>query len=255
MERLGRKPFQGVTNIIRFNWHYYVIALAVIVIAILVQRFLPDPIRIISAVVLLLAFLSIAISLVASWYIYDYSGLYTLNWLDELNIGPDNQLVNINAGFDETSYLLKVKYPGCHLEVFDFYDPAKHTEISIERARKAYPAYPGTETITTSKIPLKENLADYIFLVLAAHEIRNDEERILFFRQVENVLKTNGKIIVVEHQRDIYNFMAYNIGFFHFFSTKTWKNTFNGAKLTIDKEFKITSFISAFVLTKNGTAT
>ena len=226
----------------------------VIGIAIIAQLLFPTSIKIIIFPILILAVLNVIISLIASWYIYDYSGLYTLNWLDNLNIGSNKQLVNINAGFDETSHLLKEKYADCNLLVFDFYDPSKHTEISIERARKAYPAYPGTEIITTNHIRLKENSIDYVFLVLAAHEIRNNEERIMFFSQLKKILSVTGKIIIVEHQRDMYNFMAYNFGFFHFFSTSTWKKTFKAAGLTEDKEFKITPFISAFVLAKNGAA-
>ncbi len=68
-----------------------------------------------------------------------------------------------------------------HLQVFDFYDPHLHTEISIKRARKAYPAHPNTQSIQTSSIPLPNEVADSIFLVLAAHEIRNHAERARFF--------------------------------------------------------------------------
>jgi hypothetical protein len=32
-----RKPLQGVTNIIRFNWHFYVIALAIVSLLIVVD--------------------------------------------------------------------------------------------------------------------------------------------------------------------------------------------------------------------------
>jgi hypothetical protein len=253
MEGVKRKPFQGITNIIKFNWHYYVIAFLLIILLLIANSFLPTVIQLLTIILLSLITLSILTSLIVSWYIYDYSDLYTLNWLNSFNIGPGKQLVNINAGFDETSLLLKEKYPYADLIVFDFYDPSKHTEISIERARKAYPAFPGTKAISTNNIPLKDNSADYIFLLLAAHEIRSDEERVIFFKQLENILSPVGKIIVVEHQRDIYNFMAYNFGFFHFFSTKTWKQTFSKANLSEESIFKITPFISAFVLTKNGT--
>jgi SAM-dependent methyltransferase len=253
MERINRKPFQGITNIIWFNWHYYVIASVLITVLLIANSFLPVSIQLLTTILLSLTALSIIVSLTVSWYIYDHSDLYALNWLNSLSIGSNKQLVNINAGFDETSLLLKEKYPDCDLIVFDFYDPAKHTEISIERARKAYPPFPGTTVISTNNIPLKTNSADYIFLTLAAHEIRNDEERINFFKQLEKVLSPAGKIIVVEHQRDIYNFMAYNFGFFHFFSTKTWKQIFSKTNLSEESIFKITPFISAFVLTKNGT--
>jgi hypothetical protein len=252
MERISRKPFQGITNIIRFNWHYYVIAFVVIVSLFFVKKYLHQSLNIAATILLALTILSIIVSLAVSWYIYDHSGLYSLNWLDNIKIAANKQLVNINAGFDETSALLKEKYPGSTLTVFDFYDPAKHTEISIERARKAYPAFPGTKTISTTNIPLKNNSADCIFLILSAHEIRNDAERIEFFKQLGNSLFRDGRIIVAEHQRDIYNFIAYNFGFFHFFSEKTWKQTFANANLTEESTFKITPFISVFVLVKNG---
>lgn len=253
MERIKRNPFQGVTNIIRFNRHYYVIAIVLIATLLIANSFLPAEIRLLTTIILSLITLSILVSLIVSWYIYDYSDLYTLNWLSNLNICTGKQLVNINAGFDETSSIFKEKFPDSNLAVFDFYDPEKHTEISIERARKAYPTFPGTIKINTDNITLKANSADYIFLILAAHEIRKKEERAAFFKQLNNALAPEGKIIVVEHQRDIYNFMAYNFGFFHFFSTKTWKQTFSKANLSEESIFKITPFISAFVLTKNGT--
>jgi hypothetical protein len=226
---------RGVTNIIRFNWHFYLIAFCVIIGCIIFHQYL----------LVFLIVLSTSVSLAASWYVYDYSNLYTLNWLPFLKA---NHIVNIHAGFDETSILLSDKFPAASLTVFDFYDPAKHTEISIERARKAYGPYPGTITIHTDNIPAFN--ADVICLMLAAHEIRNREERVLFFSLLKERL--NGQIIVLEHLRDIPNFIAYNIGFFHFFSKKEWSTTFTAAGLTIHKEIKVTPFLSAFILHKNG---
>lgn len=252
MERQIRKPCQGLKNIIRFNWHFYIIALATIIILFFIKSVASHPINLAVTIFIFLIIISTIISLTASWYIYDHSNLYSLNWLNNLIIGEGNQLVNINAGFDETSSILKEKYPHSKLEVFDFYDHQKHTEISIERARKAYPSFPGTKVISTNNISLQRESVDYFFLILAAHEIRNDEERIYFFKQVANALNRNGRIIVTEHLRDINNIIVYNIGFFHFFSKKNWKKTFTNADLLIDAEIKITPFISTFILKKNG---
>ena len=59
-------------------------------------------------------------SLLVSWYVYDLSNLYKLSWLFPNN---DNiKIVNIHAGFDETSVLLSAKFPNAELIVFDFYD-------------------------------------------------------------------------------------------------------------------------------------
>ncbi|MBA2611057.1 MAG: methyltransferase [Bacteroidetes bacterium] len=249
MERVKRKVLQGVTNIVRFNWQFYVIAIIAIAGLQFAKQYLPPSFQVFADIFLLLSTLGILVSLAVSLYIYDLSNLYALDWL---TVSSPQQIANINAGFDETSALLMQKYPTANLQVFDFYDPAKHTEISIERARKAYPTYPGTKTIRTSAIPLKEKSTDVVFLILAAHEIRNAEERIVFFKQLKNALTPTGKIIVVEHQRDLANFFAYNFGFFHFHSKATWKKAFNDSGLHLEKEFKITPFISTFILNKNG---
>jgi len=254
MESLTRRPFQGILNIIRFNWHYYVIAFVVVSILIFIKRFLPYSFLFFIWLIIFVIIISIIISLAVSFYIYDFSDLYSLIWLNFLEVNSNTQLVNINAGFDETSSLLKNKYPRATLTVFDFYDAKKHTEISIERARKAYAIFPGTININTDEIFLKPDSVDYIFLILSAHEIRNDKERTLFFTTLKNSLKPEGRIIVAEHQRDFFNFIAYNIGYLHFFSTKTWYKTFAGAGLIKESMHKVTPFISVFILKRNGTA-
>lgn len=253
MEGIGRKPFQGIKNIIRFNWHYYVIAFSAIIVLLFTRNTGSLYLSIAATVFIILITLSITISLAVSWYIYDHSQLYSLSWLDRLHIGTGKRFANFNAGFDETSSLLKAKFSDAILLVYDFYDPARHTEISIERARKAYPPFPGTQEISTNNIPLLPGSVDYIFLLFAAHEIRNDTERVVFFKALNDILTENGKIIIAEHQRDINNFIAYNIGFFHFYSKKKWQRTFSEARLSIDSVLKITPFITVSVLKKNGT--
>ncbi|MBA3681688.1 MAG: methyltransferase [Bacteroidetes bacterium] len=251
MEGIKRKPFQGVSNIVRFNWQFYVFAAIALLTLFFAQQILPITLHFYITLFIILSTLAVIMSLSASYYIYDVSNLYTLDWL-HFPASVPKKIVTINAGFDETSALLVQKYPNACLEVFDFYDPTKHTEVSIERARRAYPSFPGTITISTTNIPLKEDSTDVIFLILAAHEIRNEVERVMFFKQLQKALTLNGKIIVVEHQRDLANFLAYNFGFFHFHSNKTWKNAFQNSNLILEKEFKITPFISTFILNKNG---
>ncbi len=249
-----RKPLQGVTNIIRFNWQYYVIALFSFVLVYIFGRFLPPTLSFAVNIFLLLVALSIFISLSVSYYIYDHSELYALSFLDKLNITPASKLVNINAGFDEISEILASKFPASKLKVFDFYDPKKHTEVSIERARKAYPPYPGTVIIATGNVPLKAATADFIFLILAAHEIRNNSEREMFLKQLGNALTPEGRIILVEHQRDVFNFLAYNFGFFHFLPTAMWLSNFKNSGLLVDSTAEHTPFLKIFILKKNGTA-
>jgi hypothetical protein len=186
MEAVVRKPFQGVTNIIRFNWHFYAIAATFIILLLLFNSFLYPGAAVLVFTVIFLVAISISISLIVSFYVYDLSGLYSLNWVDQLDIASTSNLVNINAGFDETSHLLQKKFPLASLRVVDFYDPSKHTEISIKRARKVYAGFQGTESITTTNPFLEEKSADLIFLILAAHEIRDRAEREDFFMHLQH---------------------------------------------------------------------
>ncbi len=251
LERV-RKPFQGVFNIVRFNWHFYVLAVLVAVVLIVLNMFYQGKYTPYVFLLLALGGAVTVMSLLVSFYVYDLSPLYALSWLKEEQIIDDDVLVNIHAGFDETSVLLNARYPQADLRVFDFYDPAKHTEISIERARKAYPPYPCTLKVETDQILLPTGAADAVFVLLTAHEIRNDAERVVFFTEVRRLLKTDGVVVVVEHLRDLPNFIAYNIGFFHFLSKKTWIKTFDNAKLHVEKQFNITPFLSVFILNKHG---
>jgi hypothetical protein len=254
MDAAIRKPLQGVANIIRFNRHFYVIGLNTVIMLICLGQLMPEKYNYFLLFFAVSGALSMLITLGVSWYVYDYAGIYNLKWLDDLGIKNAGSMVNINAGFDETSALLAIKYPHTQLSVFDFYDADKHTEISIARARKAYPTYPGTVAVKTNIVPLLPGSVDVVFAIFAAHEIRDRAERVQFFRQLENALSSKGKIIILEHLRDVPNFMAYNIGFFHFHSKEEWLNTFNASGLTIQGETKLTPFLSTFVLQKNGTA-
>lgn len=247
-----RKPFQGVWNIIRFNWQFYVLAFGFVLLILSFRGSFSATNLIISDILLFLIIGSTILSLLVSTYIYDFSNLYKLSWLDKLRHNEQEKIVNINAGFDETSYLLKEKFKDCKLTVLDFYDQTKHTEVSIRRARKVYPAYPNTQQVKTTDLPLQDNSADKIFTILSAHEIRNEEERKSFFRELHRALSPTGQIIVTEHLRDTANFLAYNIGAFHFHSKTSWLKSFQSSGLRVAEEIKITPFITTFILDKNG---
>lgn len=244
-----RKPLQGVLNIIQFNWHFYLMAGFLIVGVFWLMDMLPQAIKAFTFSIALATIFSLVLSLLVSFYIYDFSSLYQLKWMDNAN---SKKILSINAGFDETSEIMLSKFPDCELVVCDFYDPEKHTEISIKRARKKYPPKKGTLQISTHKLPFEDNTFDSIVAVLSVHEIRETNERTIFFEELNRVLKPKGEIVVTEHLRDFYNFLAFNIGFFHFHSRNSWLENFKEAKLQLDQEIKTTPFVTTFKLIKDG---
>ena len=236
----------GLSNILHFYVFVFVLVLGLFFLA----QYCTPPVRTGFILVGILATSSTLISLLASFYVYDLAGLYNFTWLDQQN--TTNTVVNINAGFDETSTLLKAKFKQAELIVLDFYDPSKHTEISIKRARKAYPPFPGTQQVETGNLQLLDDSVDKIFVILSAHEIRDESERLTFFKALKRGIKPGGQIYIIEHLRDVPNFLAYNIGFFHFHAKSSWLKTFQEAGLNLKQEIKHTPFISNFILDKNG---
>ena len=246
---LKREPLQGVGNIIRFNWPFYVAAFSVIIAIVFFKHHLPGPVQPVVLGLAYLAAITIGVSLLVSFYVYDVSNLYQLNWLPDLN---NRRILTINAGFDETSAMIKTKYPNSELVICDFFDPKKHTETSIKRARKAYPPAENTIRVTTAHLPFPDHAFDEVLAILSAHEIRDPLERIGFFKELYRVTKPGGKMYVTEHVRDLNNFIAYTIGFFHFHSKAAWLRTFNEANLSVKLEIKTTPFITTFMLEKHG---
>lgn len=242
---LTRKPFQGVYNIIRFNWHFYVGFAVVLFGVLLLIPVLPDTVQQLAFWGIAIASITVVASLLVSWWVYDHSDLYLMPWLKTM---PQGRVLNINAGFDETSILIEQLHASYELEIGDFYDPLKHTEVSIERARKAYPQHPKTIHVSTSRLPFPDKHFGACVAMLSAHEIRNDAERIRFFEELRRVLTTNGKIYVTEHLRDMPNLLAYSLGVFHFYSRRTWQTTFLAAGLTLTDEVKTTPFVTTFIL-------
>lgn len=248
MEKI-RRPFQGVFNIVRFNWHFYIVGLLFSSLFIIVPEYFDvryaASISLAGYAIISLMLLSLSIS----YYVYDFSDLYKLLWVDANN---DELIINITAGYDETSPILKNKYPLNKIIIMDFFESLQKVEVSLQRARESTYDSDDIVHIQTNNIPIADSSVDMICIIFSAHEIRNNEQKVEFFKEVNRILKPSGRVYVAEHCRDFANFCAYTIGFFHFFSQKTWLNVFDRASLNIKNRLKITPFVSVFILQKNG---
>lgn len=242
-----RRKFQGVLNILSFNRHFYFLGLAVLAVLITSYSLVKWP-GILFWLILGAFLYGLVMPLIVSAYVYDFSGYYKFQWLKGL-VKADrkiNLIVNINAGFDETSLIIKNKFPQSDLKVFDFYNARQHTEPAIKRARKVSLVYPDTQRTASNSIPVKDKSADIVFLLSAAHEIRSPEEKVRFLKECHRLCKPDGKVIMVEHLRDFPNFLAFSVGFTHFFSRSAWKKAFERAGFSRLQETKFTPFMSIF---------
>ena len=249
-----RTPLQGVGNVVRFNWHFYAGALAAGLALGALALAGPVGLRPSALVLLALLLLPVLGSLLATTYVYDFAGLYQFRWLPA-TLPATARVLTISAGFDEVSAPLAARYGPGQVQAADFYDPARHTEVSIRRAQQAYPPFPGTLAIsTTAPLPLPAAGLDLVVAFLSAHEIRDDAERAAFFRELGRVLAPTGTLAVTEHLRDPANFLAYTLGFLHFHSRRTWLATFRSAGLRVAREVHTTPLITTFLLCRDDAA-
>ncbi|TNJ41202.1 methyltransferase domain-containing protein [Tamlana fucoidanivorans] len=244
---VNRRKFQGVLNILSFNRHFYVFGLIALLL-IIGSKYIFNWNNSLFWLVISGFIYGLTMPLIVSAFVYDFSGFYNFDWLKKLNLedSKQNLNLNINAGFDETSYIIKNVLPKSELQVYDFYDAKQHTEPAIIRARKVSLVYPNTKQIQSNIIPLSDNSVDNIFLLSAIHEIRKQDEKIQFLKECRRVCKPNGNVIMVEHLRDLPNFLAFTVGFTHFFSKTTWVKAFKEAGFTSINETKFTPFMSIF---------
>lgn len=245
---IKRKKFQGVLNILSFNRHFYIFGIAVLALIIISHQIFKWS-DILYWIIVISFLYGLIMPLLVSAYVYDFSGYYNFKWLKKCKIDESEvkQILNINAGFDETSFIIKNNFPNADLNVFDFYDAKRHTEPAIIRARKVSMVYPTTQQMKSNSMEMSDHSVDLIFLLSAVHEIRSNEEKIQFLKECHRVCKPNGKVIMVEHLRDLPNFFAFSVGFTHFFSKKIWKNAFKNSGFTTFEEVKFTPFMSIFI--------
>ncbi|MCU1311352.1 MAG: Methyltransferase type 11 [Candidatus Angelobacter sp.] len=242
-----RGRFHGVLQILDYNRGFYANTFAAIVALFFSLRWLPKTLALATAAGCLVTAAWIIASLLVSHFIYDRSSLYELAWIRQRLPQAHINWINIHAGLDETTELLRPLFSDGTGHVFDIYDPKEMTEPSIARARR--PAAECAATLADFRaLPLPDEYADAVFLIFSVHEIRNDTSRTKLFTEIARSLKPNGTVIVIEHLRDIQNFLAFGPGFLHFHSRRKWLYAFGAAGLQVKEEFSITAFVHVFVL-------
>ncbi|MDQ0376241.1 methyltransferase domain-containing protein [Amycolatopsis thermophila] len=221
---------RGVAQVLAFNWPK-VLAGAVVALAPV-----PKPVRAGAA------WFTIA-SLAASWWVYDVSGLYRWTWLRPVLPDPVRRHVLVTAGFDEVSPALPAVLPGSTGVVLDVLDPRGPSEASIRRARRRYPAR--AVPVRPQALPVATGSADVVLAVLAAHELRTASGREALFREARRVLRRGGRLVLVEHHRDLPNVLAFGPSAWHFYPHAEWDRVAARAGLVAVARVRRTPLVTA----------
>jgi SAM-dependent methyltransferase len=242
--------YSGASKIVRFNWPWFVLAVLITVVAVLLLHTgaLDGPSVVVAAAVLFASGFWLLASLVVSHYVYDRSPVSRGEWLHGVDPATVRRAVVFHAGQNEASAALARLPASVTVQAFDFYEPTRNGTPSLIRARAL--AERRDVGIVPDAIPLNDGTLDLGLVVFAAHEIRREHERVTFFRELARALASNGRVLVVEHLRDGWNVLAYGPGALHFLSRRTWIRSFRRGGLTLLREVSCTPFVRVFELGK-----
>lgn len=247
-----RQPYQGVLQILEFNWRFYAITVACAAVTLCAVPFLAPLLR--AAILLGLSpvLFWLAASLLVSHYVYDRYPLYDLSWIACALAQPPARWINIHCGLDETSTLLEQVFPHAAGEIVDIFDPLIMTEASIHRARHVtrqtgHCTLPETHAPHRA-LPFRAGSFNAAFCIFAAHELRRHKQRVELFSELARILAPDGELILMEHSRDWRNFLAFGPGFLHFFSPRAWRSAIAEAGFVVQREFSRTTFVRVYHL-------
>jgi SAM-dependent methyltransferase len=247
----SRSQYHGLLQILAYNRPMFVktgLACAAAALAVALLP-LPRPLARLTAAGIAAALFWSASSLLVSHWIYDRSPLGRWDWLPGLFPAPPRRWASLHAGLDETFGALTGIVPAAERITLDIYDPAEMTEPSIVRARQLS-LDRGATPADFRALPLADGSEDAVFLIFAAHELRRPESRQRFFGEVARTLAPGGRVVLVEHLRDLPNFLAFGPGFLHFLPRREWLRLAAAAGLAVVADRRITPFVAVLVLAK-----
>lgn len=246
----GRHPYQGVLQILRFNWRFYLATATGASAMLIASLFLPSLAGTGLRLCTIPALFWLGSSLLVSHYVYDRSPLYDLTWISRALARPPRQWIDIHCGLDEISDRLAAVFPDTAGRVVDIFDPRVMTETSIRQAQGVHSGTIPALPVHYDNLNSPTDSFDAAFSIFAAHELRRHAQRVNLFAEIERILVPGGEFVLVEHSRDWPNFLAFGPGFLHFFSRHTWQSATSEAGLALRTEFSMTPFVHVYILEK-----
>jgi SAM-dependent methyltransferase len=194
------------------------------------------------------------VALVVSHVVYDRSELAGASWVAPLlPPSPATSLrwVAIDAGLDEEVALDQAIASPCTARL-DIHDGTHVGTRSLARARALTPRARTAMRASALSLPLADRSCDLVAMVFTAHEIRTRRAREACFLEVARALAPRGRLLLVEHLRDLPNTLAYGPGAWHFLPRREWLALAERAGLRVADERRVTPWVTALAFERVG---
>lgn len=234
----------GAVRIFFYNWPIYLGTWAAAAAVIVVGVHLGAMLLVLGATA---AALWSVWSLAVSFYIYDRSALAGGTWVGKLVPAGTEAWATIDAGLD-AEVDLDASMPGHCIARLDIYDGNVVGRGSVERARARTPRQHVAKRCSATALALPDASCDVVAVVFTAHEVQTADDRDRFFREIGRTLRVGGRVVLVEHHRDLPNFLAFGPGFFHFLPRGEWLRVARAAGMIVRESMHVTPWVTALAL-------
>jgi SAM-dependent methyltransferase len=234
--------FAGGLRVARYSWPLYAAAAVGLGLGglLVASARTPPWLRLPALAGMALAAWFAAASFLAFHWIFDRSELTRWDWLRGLG-PPPARWVHLSAGLDETQAPLAKIFPGSEGRDVDVFDPASMTAPALARAREKRGredrgARPGA-------LPIETAWADAVYVVLAAHEVRDAREREKLFGELRRILAAEGRLVLIEHPRNLAGALAFGPGVLHFLPMSEWARLAALSSFALEHERDMSPFV------------
>lgn len=247
--------FARALSLVRYNWPLYAICLGTIACGIVVTLIssLPVAFRVIACSASVIAAWYAVASFLAFHMMFDRPELLSGSWLHRCVADPPKSCTQISVCVEETTLPIESLFPTAHCTNLDLFDDSVMTGPAITRAKKGKETGSVVTRASPDHLPLKDKSTELTIVTLAAHEVRDQRLRQKLFKELARITEDHGRVVIVEHLRNVPAALAFGPGLFHFYPRSTWIELAASTGLNVESEFDVTPFVHVFVLKHHNT--
>jgi hypothetical protein len=185
-----------------------------------------------------------AAAVIVTWRVFGADAAARWDWVRSAS-ARSTRWLNLTTGFDDSTGRLQAIVDGVGRTI-DVFDLTRAPDAPLRRAREAFPPAGLTVPVAGLAAVVEPASAETVFLLMSAHETHGHERHALFLA-ARQALGSGGRVVLVEHLRDLANIVAFGPGAWQFSRRDDWLRSASEAGLVLIDERRLDPWVSGFV--------